>query len=422
MNEERKLQKVKINLMRDPKFALMSGILMVGKTSVKDDIPTAATNGRDELYGRGFVNKLSEKELGFVVAHEAMHKMYRHLTTWRKLHDEIHQLANAACDYVINLQLKDLDKAESIIAMPTYKTGPRKGQVMGLVDERFRGMNAKQVFDILKQEQKKEPQDGNGGGDDEGLNGDGGGEGGDPNKLGNGGFDEHDWEGAKGLTDDEKKDLERQVDQAIRQGLIAQKKFGKGAGDLERELGELLTPTVDWRDVLREFVKSVCAGKDKSSWRRPNRRFLGSGTYMPTLVSETVGNIVIGVDTSGSVGQAEFREFMSEVKSIAEDVKPSRVDMLYWDGNVDKHEEYEQHEVSNLIDATRPMGGGGTDPDCVPKYMASKNMHPECVVMFTDGYVPNWGSDWVAPVLWVVVDNKDATAETGKTVHIDTRN
>lgn len=401
MSEERKLQKVKINLMRDPKFALMSGILMVGKTGIKDGIPTACTNGRDEWYGRDFVKKLTEKELGFVVAHEAMHKMYRHLTTWRKLHDEDARLANAACDYVINLQLKDLDRVESVIAMPTYKDGPNKGEKMGLVDEKFRGMNAKQVFDILKQE-----QDGDGGGQ-----GDGDGE----------GFDEHDWDGAEDLSDEEKKELERQVDQAIRQGLIAQKKFGKGAGDLERELADLLTPTVDWREVLREFVKSTCAGKDKSSWRRPNRRFLGSGTYMPTLVSETVGNIVVGVDTSGSVGTEEFREFMSEVKSIAEDVKPSRVDMLYWDGDVDKHEEYEQHEVANLIDATRPMGGGGTDPDCVPKYMASKNMRPECVVMFTDGYVPNWGNDWVAPVLWVVVDNEEATAEHGKTVHINTR-
>lgn len=400
MSEERKLQKVKINLMRDPKFALMSGILMVGKTGIKDGIPTACTNGRDEWYGREFVKKLTEKELGFVVAHEAMHKMYRHLTTWRKLHDEDARLTNCACDYVINLQLKDLDKAESVIAMPTYKDGPNKGEKMGLVDEKFRGMNAKQVFDILKQE-----QDGDDGGDGDGE-----------------GFDEHDWDGAEDLSDEEKKELERQVDQAIRQGLIAQKKFGKGACDLERELADLLTPTVDWREVLREFVKSTCAGKDKSSWRRPNRRFLGSGTYMPTLVSETVGNIVVGVDTSGSVGTEEFREFMSEVKSIAEDVKPSRVDMLYWDGDVDKHEEYEQHEVANLIDATRPMGGGGTDPDCVPKYMASKNMRPECVVMFTDGYVPNWGNDWVAPVLWVVVDNKEATAETGKTVHIDTRN
>ena len=81
MLEERKLQKVKIDLLRNPQFALMSGILMVGKTSIKDDIPTAATNGRDEYYGRKFVADMFTKELGFVVMHESMHKMYRHLTT-----------------------------------------------------------------------------------------------------------------------------------------------------------------------------------------------------------------------------------------------------------------------------------------------------------------------------------------------------
>ena len=118
MLEERKVQKAKITLMRNPKFALLSGVLMVGKTSVVDNIPTACTNGRDERYGRAFVKSLRDQELNFLVAHENGHKMYRHLTTWRKLHDEDHALANQACDYVINLMLKDLDPTESVIAMP----------------------------------------------------------------------------------------------------------------------------------------------------------------------------------------------------------------------------------------------------------------------------------------------------------------
>ena len=109
MNEERRLQKAKITLMRNEKFALFSGILMVGRTSVDDNIPTACTNGRDEKYGREFIKKLKDPELAFVVMHEGMHKAYRHLTTWKKLHDENSRLANAACDYVINLQLKDID-------------------------------------------------------------------------------------------------------------------------------------------------------------------------------------------------------------------------------------------------------------------------------------------------------------------------
>ena len=157
MLEERKLQKAKITVMRNPKFALLQGVMMVGKTYITDIVPTACTNGRDEHYGRAFVKKLSDKELAFVIAHEAGHKMYRHLTTWKKLHDEDARLANCAMDYVINLMLRDLDPSESVIAMPRFAEDmgkAKKGDFMGLVDERFRGMNTKQVFDILKQEKQ----------------------------------------------------------------------------------------------------------------------------------------------------------------------------------------------------------------------------------------------------------------------------
>lgn len=402
MLEERKLQKVKIDLLRNPQFALMSGILMVGKTSVADNVPTAATNGRDEIYGRKFIADLSTKELGFVVMHESMHKMYRHLTTWSKLNEIDGSLANSACDYVINLQLRDLDPSETYIAMPRFKQGEKKGEVIGLVDERFRGMNAKQVFDILREEQ--EEQGGSGGGEGEGE-----------------GFDQHDWEGAKKLTEEEQKQLEKEVDQALRQGLMAEKRVGKGAGNLNREIGDLLAPKVDWREVLREFVKSICAGRDVSTWRKPNRRYISQGIYMPTLVSERVGHIVVGVDTSGSIGVAEINEFLSEVKSIAEDVKPELVDLLYWDSHVAAHEKYEEQDVPNIVSSTKPRGGGGTSPSCVTDYMAKEGIKPECVIMLTDGYVgSDWGGDWNAPVLWAITGGNNAVSTTGKTVHIQT--
>ena len=297
MLEERKVQKAKITLMRDPRFALWSGILMVGRTSVVDNIPTACTNGRDEKYGRKFVAGLKEPELNFVVLHENLHKAYRHLTTWKKLHDENHRLANAACDYVINLKLKDLDPSERTIAMPRWADGELKGKPMGLVDEKYRGLNAKQVFDLLKDEQKGKG-DGEGDGESEGEGSEGSGTGQGAGQ----GFDDHDWDGAKEMTEEEKKVLEREIDQAIRQGVMAHQKIaGTGAGDLDRDLLELLEPKVDWREMLREFVKSTCSAKDTSSWRRVNRRFLSTGVYMPSLIGEKVGHMVIAVDTSGSV-------------------------------------------------------------------------------------------------------------------------
>lgn len=198
MTPERKLQRVKINLLRNPKVALLSGILMVGKSFIDDQVPTACTNGKDERYNPGFIAKLKEKELAFVIMHEACHKMYRHLTTWRKLFDDSPSIANAACDYVINLMLKDLDPHESFMCMPRDKDG----KLIGLIDERFRGMNTKQVFDMLKKE-----CEGNGG------------------SGGEQGFDEHDWESAGDLPEETKRELERELDQAIRQGIISNRKI-----------------------------------------------------------------------------------------------------------------------------------------------------------------------------------------------------
>lgn len=391
--EERRLSKVKISIMRNPKFALWSGLMTVGKTSVVEDVPTACTNGRDEQYGREFIKKLDDKELAFVVLHETLHKAYRHMTTWKRLHDEDHRLANLACDYVINLQLRDMDKDELLLAMPKRPDG----KPLGAIDERFRGMNAKQVFDILKEEQG---EGGGGGGDGEG-------------------FDEHDWEGAKALSEEEKKQLEKEVDQAIRQGIIAEQKVvGKGGGRMGRDLADLVEPKVDWREVLREFVKATCNAKDTSSWRRVNRRYLSSDIYMPSLIGERVGHLVIGIDTSGSVGNAELAEFLSEVQSIAKDVHPDKVDLIYWDGEVAGHEEYSASQVDSIIDSTKPAGGGGTDPTCVMEYMKEKAIKPEAIIMLTDGYIGNWGDEWNAPILWTIVGNNRNYAPVGKTIHV----
>lgn len=390
--EERRLSKVKIAIMRNPKFALWSGLMTVGKTSVRDDIPTACTNGRDEKYGREFIKRLDDKELAFVVLHETLHKAYRHLFTWRKLAEQDAELCNAACDYVINLQLVDMDKDQFVLAMPM-----EEGKAVGLVDERFRGMNTKQVFDILKEEEPPEGYDWRSGS----------------------GFDIHDWEGAKELTDEQKQALAKDIDQAIRQGVIAHNKVaGKGGNGLTRELEEIIEPKIDWREVLREFVKSTCSAKDASSWRRVNRRYLSGDVYMPSLIGERVGHLVLGIDTSGSVGGKELAEFLSEVQGIAKEVHPEKVDLIYWDGAVAGHEEYDYSSVDNLVQSTQPKGGGGTDPTCVMEYLKEKNIQPEAIIMLTDGYIGDWGNEWQAPILWTICGGNDTYAPVGKTIHV----
>ena len=390
---ERRLKKIKISIMRNPKFAFWGSIMMIGKTSVSATTPSAYTNGRDEVYGTKFMDELDDKELAFVVLHENMHKAYRHLYTWKKLHDIDAQLTNAACDYVINIQLKDLDPKEQFIAMPM-----KEGKVYGLVDEKYRGMNAKQVFDILRQQQQ---------------------EGGDESGEGEG-FDDHDWEGAQEISEEDKKHLEREIDQAIRSGAMSDA-VGTGAGNLPRDLADLLEPKVDWREQLRDFVKSVCLNKDSSSWRRPNRRFLTSGIYMPSMIGESVGHIVIARDTSGSMGHSELSSAASETKGIAEEVSPQRIDMIDWDGEVESHQQFEGNNVSTM-EVREMRGGGGTDPRCVAKYLKVEGIKPECVIILTDGFIDQWGDDelWQGvPVLWAIVGGNTAESPHGKTIHVE---
>lgn len=395
LTAERKLTRVVIDLMRNPMFADMSGIFMMGTKEVRDDIPTAATNGRDEVYGRGFIDSLSLREVGFIVVHESFHKMYRHLTTWHRLHDEDHHLANLACDYVINLEIVERDPNGTIVAMPQ-----KDGKPIGFIDRRFKGMNTKQVFDILKKE--KEENGGGGGGDGEGM-------------------DHHDWEGASELSKDEKEELAKQVDQAIRQGMIAaQKMHGKGGGRMSRELSDILEPKVDWRTQLQEFVNTTCGGRDYSSWRKPNRRFLSSDTIMPSLVGERVKNIIIGCDTSGSITNEDHARNLSETDAILSVVTPDKLHIIYWDHEMAGHEVYDDATRGSFRTSTKPVGGGGTNPAAMEAYLKKEDIKADCIIMFTDGYVPNWGTDWNgAPILWVITGGGRMTASTGKTIHIN---
>lgn len=406
-NELRKLKKVKIRLMRTPQFVMWQGIMMLGETSISDEVPTACTNGRDEIYGREFIKELSEKELGFIILHETLHKAFRHLTVYKRLHEENAQLANAACDYVINLMLVDADPQEKYIAMPQ-----ENGKPMGLLDRKYAGMNSKQVFYLLQQEQEDRPtsptgqSDGSGDEDDE-SNSDGG----------SAGLDDHDWEGANNVSPSEEKKLEREVDRALRQGQIAASKLaGEDGGDMNRAIGELLEPYVDWRELLREFITSMCSNKDTSSWRKVNRRYLANNIYLPSLVGESLGSIVVGIDTSGSITEDEINRFISEVVGITTDVTPDKVHLLYWDCEVQAHEEYTPAEFGDLVH-TQPKGGGGTSPVCVQEYLAARDITPECIVMLTDGYVWSWGDAWDAPIIWAITKNGiDGDAPCGKTI------
>jgi predicted metal-dependent peptidase len=396
LTAEQRLSKAVVDIMGSPRYVALAGVLMIGSRAVDDKVKTACTNGRDEMYGRAFIESLSDPELRFLVLHECYHKLYRHLTTWRHLYNDNAQLANMACDYVINIKLTD-DNTDGFAVMPK----------VGLLNAKYRGMDSAQVYKLLKQDQDDS--------DDEDGEGEGSGDSGGDGPSGTG-LDDHDWEGAQKLSPEQAKELARDIDEAIRQGALAAGKLGSGG---DRMFEDLLRTKIDWREALREFISTTCTGSDYSTWRRPNRRFVSSGYYMPSGVSEQVGELVIAIDTSGSIGGQELARFLGEVKGICDQVKPEVVRLLYWDTEVCADEKYVGAEVENLVNSTKPAGGGGTTVECVPEYMTQHGVKPQAVVVLTDGYLGgSWGT-WACPVLWCIVGNENARPDVGKYVHVE---
>jgi predicted metal-dependent peptidase len=391
LTAEQRLSQNIVSIMNHDRYVALAGVLMIGDKDISDDMPTACTNGRDEWYGREFVMGLTDAELRFLILHENYHKLFRHLVTWVHLYERNPKIANMACDYVINQMIVD-DNYDGFATMPVNASGKQ----IGLLDSKFRGMDSQQVFDVLEEDPPE---------DDEGGEGEGG------------GMDEHDWEGAQEMSDDEERQLVNDIDEAIRQGALTAGKMGSGGN---RAIDSLLQPEIDWREVLREFITQTCRGSEYSTYARPNRRYMASGMYLPSGVSEKVDELVIAIDTSGSIGQSELTKFLSEIKGVIDVVNPSAIRLLYWDTKVCGDEVYGVNgmPVDSLVQSTKPAGGGGTDITCVHEYIQKNQISAQAVIVFTDGYLGGrWGT-WSIPLLWCIADNKSAKPTNGKAVHI----
>jgi predicted metal-dependent peptidase len=380
-----RIQRSHVELMGHPDTMEYASVIMVGKYEVRDDVPTACTNGIDCKYGSKFIKDMSDSDLRGLIMHENLHKVFQHMFLWQHLYKEDGRTANMACDYVINIIIDDIRKRTGgFVTLP-------KG---GLLDRKYEGMDSQTVYNMLREE------------------GDGGGSGGGEGE----GFDDHDWESGDAMSQEEIEQIGKDINQAIRQGQLMAGKLG---GNKSRELGALMEPKVDWREQLREFVSSTAVGKDISTWQRVSRRWLQHDMYMPSTITENVGRIVVAIDTSGSIGTAELSKFLSEVQGICINTKPEKVDLLYWDTDVAAHEVYTQEQLDKLTSSTKPAGGGGTDVACVAKYLKDNQIRPECVIVLTDGYIyGDWGT-WTAPVLWTIVGGNKVVPPMGTTIHLD---
>ena len=382
MTPHERVTAVGIDLTRNALFAQLSGVAMVGRIEITDRLPTAATNGRDEYYNPDFVLAQNRKQLRYVRIHENLHKMLKHCVEYKDVCKRYPKLSNVAMDHVINLIIEEIDPNFAWVERPT---------VPPLVDAKYKGWGFLRVLrDLLDQ------------GDE------GGGE---------GGFDDHRFDE---LDDDEMEETGRRVDEAGRQGkILAEKLAGNGKGGGRLDLNATKRNT-EWRQHLREFFDTICKGDEHSRFVPPNKRFAPLGILLPSHFSYNKGEIIIAGDTSGSMGPI-YPILFGEIAQIAQTVIPDALRVIWWDTSVCGEQLFKPDEYHSIATLMKPMGGGGTTPQCVVKYIAEKQYKPRAVIWLTDGYLD--GNNAVVPcaALWGIVDNESFVPPQGKAIHIKGR-
>lgn len=384
-----RLKRTHIKLLRHKETCLYGGVILMGESSIVEDereCPTAYTDGYNKRYGSKFVSKLSDLEFAGLVLHENLHILMKHLIRGRDLSKENPRLANMAMDYAVNQVIVDLaNKDSQLCKLPDG----------GLYDPMFRDWSFRKIYDYLKDEQDK---------------GGGGGRGGEP-------LDEHGDSVVEGMTPEQREQLSRDITEALQQSAILAGKLG---ANIPRSISDLMEPRVNWRDALREFLSSAMRGKDEYTWQRMNKRRLADEHYVPGVYSETVGEVVIAIDTSGSIGQEQLSEFASELVSICETTTPEAVRILWWDTMVHGEQRFDTDNYNQIASLLKPQGGGGTRVGCVNEYINEHNINADCVIVFTDGYVEG-GFDWsvTAPTLWMVTRKQSFTAPSGVVINVE---
>ena len=348
-----KLSTARARLLLDHPFF---GVLALRLQFVEDtSIPTLAVDGKSIFYNPQFVDDLSDELCRSAIAHEVMHPVLDHMT---RRGGRSPRKWNAACDYAANLILSDA------------------GLPMGpgwLINCAYRGMSAEEIYAALPDDSDSAQ--------DEIREGD--------------------------ATSSEDDALEWKL-ATVQAAKMAQSR-GTLPGSLKRLLDDALAPPIPWREALAQFMTERT--KDDYSWCRPNAYYAHTGVYLPSMDGVGMGEVVIALDTSGSV-LSVLDEFGSTVKDVLNATKPSRVHVVYCDAAVNHIDTFDRGQEITF----EAHGGGGTDFRPVFTHVTENNIRPACLLYLTDMYgaFPEEAPEY--PTLWCATT--DVPAPFGDVIRI----
>ena len=395
---ETKLAAARTRLILDKPFlgALTLRLPMIAANP--DWCPTTATDARAFYYNPAYIAQLSGDQTQFMLAHEALHCALSHFA--RRQHRVRHKW-DLACDYAINPLLIDdgLTPPPNALHIPMYK-GMTAEEIYPLIEDNDESQTLdKHAYDRDNQSQgsdsgmreddltdrppPEQPLEGNQGGSGTRAQP-------EPEAAGGGASE------PKPLAADERETLSVQWQQRMAGAAQQAMQAGRLGGELARMIDHLLQPRLPWRMLLARYMTAVA--RDDYSYLRPSRR---EGDFiLPTLRSHQL-DLVVAVDTSGSIKDPEMEEFIDEIDALKGQIR-ARVTLLPCDAKLCEgapwvFEPWEEFTRPNKIE-----GGGGTSFLPVFDWVERAGIHPDLLVYFTDAKGAFPPDEPHFPVVWLV--------------------
>ena len=339
------------------------GSIALGTQFIKSDsTKTMETNGKWIKWGPAFVDSMTEPETMGVIVHELCHIVLKHHL---RCGDKSPKKWNYATDYAINLIIR-----KDGFELPDG----------ALLDHDFVNMMAEKIYGIIPDP----PEDPAWGlVSDEGIDG------------------------------EEAAEMEAEIDQRIMVAASAAKNVGKLPHFIEGIIAQMEQSQVVWQDKVRRFF---CGDQpDDYSYRRPERKaYHHLGLIAPSVERRGAGNIIVGWDTSASVGDDIQRHFLGEMNALSQEVGFESITLIYCDTHVNYVERFEKGDEITLFNC---KSRGGTNVQPVFDYVRDHDLPVDHMIYLTDLEVWDFPKSVDFPLLWVS-SSPSAKAPIGETVTI----
>lgn len=216
------------------------------------------------------------------------------------------------------------------------------------------------------------------------------------------------WGEFDGLSEADAKLAKSQLEHQIKEILKSQSDKGRGfvPSELESFIDGILAetePSYDWRSYFRRFAGTSTRTYTKKTRRKLNKRFQEN----PALKIKTKKNVLVGIDTSGSVSDKNLIEFFTEIQHMYK----TGVAITIAEGDAGIHNIYEyKGEMPNFV-----TGRGGTNMNPFIEYF---NKHKEfnSLIILTDGYIGSNTVKSFKPTIMVITadgESVDIVKENG---------